>query len=77
LAAGAYLKTEPVTDACRGRLPQFRLGHVACGRSVHIDIDGFSHTEITRQERCRPFHHPTLVHEIQALEEAIVCHLAL
>jgi len=45
--------------------------------AVDVDVDGAPDTDVTGEQCGRPLDDPTLIHEVEALQEAVIRHLSL
>lgn len=74
---GVDFKAEPIADVLSGSLAQFPRGNLARNGAVHVDVDRRPHSEVTRQQRSGALHDPSLIDDVEAFEQSVVCHLAL
>ena len=73
----ADLELEPVADV-RGRsTPQFLFRHLPGCLAIEIDVKASSHADVTGEECGRPLDDPSVVDEVEPLEQTVVGNLAL
>src|SRR5206468_62810 len=76
-ARRADLEAEPVANVQGGRAAEVHLGDLPGHLAVEVDVDGAPDTDVTGEQRRRALDDPALVHEVEALQEAVIRHLSL
>ena len=75
--AAADLEPEPVADVGDCSSPQFLLGDLPGHLAVGVHVQTCAHADVAGEERRRPLDDPSVVEQVQPLDQAVVRDLAL